>query len=208
MRYSRLGFVFGLSLFVAIRSQDLAVTQRHGGIGAPDISSTQGYRVLGKVVDDQKQPVIVMVRIKPKLEKGSDLGRVNSTISTQSFANGTFRFENVMPGVYVISVSDPRYLLKDVHVDLREPEDLGREVAFVLERNDGTVHGAAPVPADLAGTTPAAFEEFAKGIQDVRLGGKQTAAVVAANGKTDDTAEAHFKKAASLDTISMKPSFN
>lgn len=126
-----------------------------------------------------------------------------------------------MPGVYVISVSDPRYLLKDVHVDLREPEDFGRDVAIVLERNDGTVHGAAPVPADLAdldkldmtklaaGTTPAAFDEFAKGIQDVRLGGKQTAAaVVVANGKTDDTAEAHFKKRSPSIAISMKPSFN
>jgi hypothetical protein len=43
-----------------------------------------------------------------------------------------------------------------------------------------------------AGTTPAAFDEFSKGVQDVRLGSKQTELVVTANGKGDDTAEAHF----------------
>lgn len=58
------------------------MTQRRGGVGAPDISSTQGYRVLGKVVDDQKPPVIGMVRMRPELEKGSDLDKVNSTVST------------------------------------------------------------------------------------------------------------------------------
>jgi len=211
MKYSRVAVVCGLSLFLAIVIQSLGLAQRRGNIGAPSVSDMQAYRVQGKVVDDQKKPVIVVVRLRPEIERGADLGLVNSTVSTQSFSNGTFFFDNVAPGMYVVSVADARYLLKDIHIDLREPENFARDIAIVLERNDGTVHGPAPLPADLAnldkldmtklaaGTTAAAFDEFAKGIQDVRLGGKQTAAVVTANGTNDDTAEAHFKKAVSLD---------
>src|SRR5262249_11782574 len=97
------------------------------------------------------------------------------------------------------------------HLDLREPQNFGRSVVIILERNDGTVHGLPPQPADLAdldkldmtrlaaSTTPEALDEFSKGVQAVRLAGKQTAMVVAANGKNDDTPEGHFKKAVALD---------
>jgi Flp pilus assembly protein TadD len=210
MKYSRLGLVLGISLVAAITNQDFALAQRRGGVGAPGVTDTQAFRIQGKVVDDQKKPVIVVVRLTPENE-GANLGFANSTVSTQSFSNGTFFFDNVKQGLYVVHVADARYLMKDIHIDLREPEDFGREITIVLDRNDGTAHGPGPLPADLSdldkldlpklqsGTSPAAFDEFAKGIQDVRLGGKQTVDVVAANGTNGDTAEAHFKKALALD---------
>jgi tetratricopeptide (TPR) repeat protein len=158
----------------------------------------------GKVIDDLKQPARVHLSLKDE--------RTNTVItSTDSFANGTFYLENITFGLYVLSVSDPRYLLKDTHLDLRDASAASSDIIVQLVRN-----GGAPAPqnnrtvyldeldklnmaAIAASTTPAAFAEFQKGVDLARLGTKRNDIVVPASGNPeDDTAEMHFKKAVSI----------
>src|ERR1700722_8213865 len=84
----------------------------------------------GKIIDDLKQPARVHLRLKDE--------RRNETIQeTDSFANGTFYLKNVEFGMYVISISDPRYLLKDVHLDLPDASAASTDIIIQLVRNGG-----------------------------------------------------------------------
>jgi tetratricopeptide (TPR) repeat protein len=156
-------------------------------------------------------PPLPVLRVTVRLKDDTNLTTI---ATTDSFANGTFHFDNISLGFYLVSVADSRYLIKDVHLDLRQPEDTGRSILISLVRNGGTA--AAPTNGEAyldelnklnmtelaAGTDPAAFEEFRKGVDLAKLGPKRNDILVPANGSPADTAEGYFKK-----TVSMAPDF-
>lgn len=178
--------------------------------GAPGISRSTAAdlniipHLQGKVIDDLKRPARVHLTLKDD--------RNNEVVaSTDSFANGTFYFDNITFGLYVISVSDPRYLLKDTHLDLREASAASTDIIIQLVRNGGAPAAQSNRTAYLdeldklnmaelaKSTPPAAFAEFQKGVDLAKLGSRRDDIVVPASGNpADDTAEMHFKKAVSI----------
>jgi len=167
----------------------------------------------GKVIDDLKQPARVHLILKDD--------RNNQVLArTDSFANGTFYFEGpfvvndkryVPSGEYVISVTDPRYLFRDVpligtghmHITI----DLVRSGGAPAVPSNRTAYlddlDRLNMDEIAKSTTPAAFAEFQIGVDLARLGAHREDLLVSASGNPADvTPEMHFKKA-----ISIAPDF-
>jgi tetratricopeptide (TPR) repeat protein len=145
------------------------------------------YRINGRIVVDRGEIPIVDVRLVN-----------NNTIvaqTVQSFANGTFFFNNVALGRYTIEISDSRYSIATVQVWYRDAEETAQVVTMRLTRNDS---GSKPTSetAELdklvqtlstdARVNGPALDEFRKGVEALRLRSK------------DNPPDAHFKKAIEL----------
>jgi tetratricopeptide (TPR) repeat protein len=157
---------------------------------ASDYALPQVYRITGKVVVGHDEPVMVVLTLTSQSGAGA--------VSTQSFANGTFRFNNVPLGTYRISVVDPRFNLFDQQLLLREPRDTGNELTVRLTPR-GEKAGQPPdldvelyaIDAEsIKNTPPKAMEDFNKGVSALR------------NPSRNNPPEPHFKRA-----ISAAPQF-
>jgi len=145
------------------------------------------YRINGRIVVDRGEMPIVDVRLINN----------NTTVAqtVQSFANGTFFFNNVPLGRYSIEIADSRYSIATVQVWYRDAEETSQVVTMRLTRND-TVAKPSSESAELdklvqtlttdARVSSAALDEFRKGVEALRLRSK------------DNPPEAHFKKAIEL----------
>ena len=149
---------------------------------ASDYAIPQVFRITGKVVVGHDEPVMVVVTLK---------NAAGGVMTTQSFANGIFRFNDVPLGTYWISVEDPRFNLYENQLLLREPRDTGKELTVRLVRLG---EGGNPPPdldvelysidAETMKTTPAqAMEHFNKGVSALR------------NPARNNPPDVHFKRA-------------
>jgi hypothetical protein len=151
---------------------------------ASDYAVPQTFRLSGKIVVGLDEPVITLVTLKPVV------GDTPAAQTVQSFANGTFRFENVQLATYVVEVVDSHFNLYQNTIWLREPKDTSKELFIRLTRfGEG---GAQPAPdielytlnaETLASMPPKAIEEFNKGVDAIR------------NPAKNNPADAHFKRA-------------
>ncbi len=154
---------------------------------ASDYATPQVFPITGKVVVGLDEPVpSIIVSLKPVLDVVSPI----APQSVQSFANGTFRFNNVQLGTYTVEVVDSRFNLFTTTLWLREPADTSKELFIRLTRFGES--GARPSPdielytlnaETIASTLPKAVEEFNKGVDAVR------------NPAKNNPADAHFKRA-------------
>jgi tetratricopeptide (TPR) repeat protein len=163
----------------------LLLLQTPGGLKtgtASDYAVPQTFIIQGKVIVGLDEPVMAVVTLT---EVYTDV-----TQTTQSFANGTFRFNNVVLGTYRVKVVDPKFDLYDRQLLLREPSDTSNEVTVRLVRTGES--GDRPqldeslylVDADTVTTTPAkALEEYNNGVSALR------------NPARSNPADAHFRKA-------------
>lgn len=150
---------------------------------ASDRAVPQTYRITGKVIVGRDEPVRTDIVLKSLM---GDPGR-----TVQSFANGTFRFDDVTLGNYSIEVTDSRFNLYYNTLLLRDPADTGKEVVVHLVRRGepGTLSG--PLDSDLytidattlAKTPAKAMDEYNKGVDAIR------------NRNKANPADAHFRKA-------------
>src|SRR5262245_49422018 len=108
-----------IALIVLLQAQ----TQLKTGT-ASDYATPMVFTIKGKVVVGLDEPVMTVVTMTEALS--------GQTYSTQSFANGTFRFNNVILGTYRITVVDPKFNLYDRQLLLREPGDTAAEVTVRL----------------------------------------------------------------------------
>ncbi len=148
---------------------------------ASDLAIPQTFRIVGKAVVGNDEPVMVVITMK---------NVSGQSMTTQSFSNGSFRFDNVPLGVYWIGVVDPRFNIFEEQLLLREPKDTGNSLTIRLTR-----HGESPAPPDLdvalyaigvesmKSTPPKAMEDFNKGISAIR------------NPAKNNPPDAHFKRA-------------
>jgi tetratricopeptide (TPR) repeat protein len=153
---------------------------------ASDLAQPQRFQLKGKVVVGLDEPVLTIVNLR-------DIG--GSIInSTQSFANGTFRLNNVQLGTYWISIEDSRFNLYEDRLLLREPGDTARELVIRLTRlGEGAAVpelNAALYEIDaesLKKTAPKAVEHYNAGVNALR------------NPAKNNPPDAHFKRAVSAD---------
>jgi len=154
---------------------------------AADYATPQVFPITGRLVVGLDEPVgAVIVTLKPVLDAVSSI----PAQSVQSFANGTFRFNNVQLGNYTVEVVDSRFNLFQMTLWLREPADTSKDLFIRLTRFGES--GAPPSPdvelytlnaETLASTPPKAVEEFNKGVDAIR------------NPSKNNPADAHFKRA-------------
>jgi len=155
---------------------------------ASDYAVAVTFQIRGKVVVGLDEPVITQVTLRNVNGGG---------VGTQSFANGTFRINNVPFGVYWISVVDSRFNLYENQFLLRQAKDSERELLIRLTRRG---ESAAPPELDAAlyvvdaatmrTTPPEALKEFDNGLNALR------------NRNRNNPPDEHFKRA-----IAKAPSF-
>lgn len=155
---------------------------------ASDYAIPQVFRIAGKVVVGLDEPVMAVVTLK---------NASGAAQSTQSFSNGTFRFDNVPLGTYWIGIADPRFNLFEDQLLLREAADTGKELTVRLTRLgespglpdlDSTLY---VIDVETIKTMPAqAMEDFNKGVNALR------------NRARNNPPDVHFKRA-----ISAAPRF-
>ena len=87
--------MLALTLLLLLQAQP---TLRTGT--ASDYAVPQAFRLSGKIVVGLDEPVIAAITLRPVV------GDVPPQQTVQSFANGTFRFDNVILGTYVVGVVD------------------------------------------------------------------------------------------------------
>jgi tetratricopeptide (TPR) repeat protein len=148
---------------------------------ASDLAIPQLFRITGKVVVGLDEPVVTVITLR---------NVAGASLSTQSFANGTFRFNDIPFGTYWLSVVDPRFNLFEDQFLLREPSDSAKELTIKLVRR-----GESATPPDLdpelytidvgtMGKTPRkALDDFEKGVNAIR------------NPARGNPPDAHFKRA-------------
>jgi Tfp pilus assembly protein PilF len=148
--------------------------------GLPSIADTQAFRLQG-VVTANGQPVRVDIVLKDSL---------SATIGTaQSFANGTFAFDNVRLGRYSITVSDSRFNLFDEPLLLREMSDPGKKIIINLvpRSSDAPAETESVNWDELKGKIPAeAIAELRSGLEALKTRPKL------------NPAESHFKRATDI----------
>jgi Tfp pilus assembly protein PilF len=175
--------VLNLVLFLLLQTQTLKTGT------ASDYAQPQTFQLKGKVVVGLDEPVMTVVVLTEVFSGASQ--------STESFSNGSFRFNNVVLGTYRLTVVDPKFNLYDRQLLLREPGDTGNEITVRLVRT-----GESPNPPELdpslyvidaetAKTLPAkAMDEYNKGVAALR------------NPSRNNPPEDHFKSA-----IAAAPNF-
>lgn len=167
--------MFALTLFLLIQGLITGT--------ASDLAVPQVFVINGKVVVRQDEPVMVVLTLKGV---SGDISQ-----STQSFSNGTFRFNNVQLGVYRIEVIDPHYNIFEQTLLLRDPADTGKDLTVRLTRRG---ESAGPPPeldkdlysidaGTLASTPVKAMGDFNKGVDALR------------NRSRNNPPDAHFKRA-------------
>jgi tetratricopeptide (TPR) repeat protein len=119
----------------------------------------------------------------------NDQGTVLAT--TLSFANGTFRFDDVSLARYTIEITDARFNIVTYPVWLREPEQTENVIAITLTPTSNPATGPAftgvVTRLEYDGNVPAAaLEAFKKGTDALSQPNKE------------NPAEPHFKKAIEL----------
>lgn len=164
--------------------------QTAGQVGAlPTVPLPTGglFQIKGRIVVDKGDLPIVDLTMK------TDNGELIK--KAQTFANGTFRINDVALGRYTIEIIDARYQIMTLPLWLREPEDTDKE--FVLRLVLNTAARAAPESAELdridlralemdPRIPAAAFAEFKKGTEAMR------------ERSSGNPAEAHFKQVTEL----------
>ncbi|MBI4473817.1 MAG: tetratricopeptide repeat protein [Acidobacteria bacterium] len=172
---------------------------------ATSIADQITFRMTGKVFVGQSEPAMVDVILK------NSSGEVIQV--KQSFANGSFWFDNLTFGTYSVAVHHPKYKLVEFPVLMREPRDTARTVVINLEPLGGGPAATAPAAApavpipvgpdpDIESLSAIDYDDLIEvnppdAVEEFRLG------VEAIQKKTkDDSAEEHFKKA-----IAIAPEF-
>jgi predicted Zn-dependent protease len=149
---------------------------------ASDYAQPQTFQLKGKVVVGLDEPVMTVVVLTEVFSGASQ--------STESFSNGSFRFNNVVLGTYRLSVVDPKFNLYDRQLLLREPGDTGNEITVRLVRSGES--SVAPdldpslyvIDAETARTLPPkALDEYNQGVAALR------------NPSRNNPPEGHFKNA-------------
>src|SRR4029079_15952258 len=122
------------------------------------------YRINGRIAVDRGEMPIVDVRLINN----------NTTVAQtiQSFANGTFFFNNVPLGRYSIEIADSRYSIATVQVWYRDAEETSQVVTMRLPRSASAAKPSSE-SAELdklvqtlttdARVNSAALDEFRKG---------------------------------------------
>jgi len=163
----------------------LLLLQAPGGLKtgtASDYATPQSFTIKGKVIVGLDEPVMTVITLT---EVYSD-----ATMSTQSFSNGTFRFNNVLLGTYRVKVLDPKFNMYDHQLLLREPPDTANEVTVRLSRIGES--GEPPaldesmyvVDAEtMKSVPPKALAEYNNGVSALR------------NPAKSNPADVHFRKA-------------
>src|SRR5262245_60398009 len=151
---------------------------------ASDYATPMVFALKGKVVVGLDEPVMTVVTLTDVLS--------GQTQSTQSFANGTFRFNTVTLSTYRLTVVDPKFNLYDRQLLLREPGDTAAEITVRLVRHGESSSANPPeldaslytVDAETMKNIPSkAMDEYNKGVAALR------------NPAKNNPPDAHFKKA-------------